>query len=78
MDPPEKSEAVRVQLAEIMTIILGNTLFDCLRPYIDNLVNICKALCMDPYGEVIIEGTRAIAELSRAGGDQLIQTARAA
>ena len=72
MDPPEKSEAVRVQIAEIMTIILGNTLFDCLRPYIDNLVNICKALCMDPYGEVIIEGTRAIAELSRAGGDQLI------
>ena len=71
-DPPEKSEAVRVQLAEIMTIILANTLFDCLRPYIDNLVNICKALCMDPYGEVIIEGTRAIAELSRAGGDQLI------
>ena len=27
---------------------------------------------MDPYGEVIIEGTRAIAALSRAGGDQLI------
>ena len=72
MDPPEKSEAVRVQLAEIMTIILDNTLFDCLRPYVDNLVNICKALCMDPYGEVIIEGTRAIAALSRAGGDQLI------
>ena len=72
MDPPEKSEVVRMQLAEIMTIILSKTLFDCIRPYVDNLVNICKALCMDPYGEVIIEGTRAIAELSRAGGDQLI------
>jgi hypothetical protein len=27
---------------------------------------------MDPYGEVIIEGTRAISELSISGGDQLI------
>jgi hypothetical protein len=27
---------------------------------------------MDPYGDVIIEGTRAIAEFGRAGGDQLI------
>ena len=27
---------------------------------------------MDPYGEVIIEGTRAISEFSKAGGDQLI------
>jgi hypothetical protein len=55
-DPPEKSEAVRVQLAEIMIIIIENTLFDCMRPYITNVVNICKALSMDPYGEVIIKG----------------------
>jgi hypothetical protein len=27
---------------------------------------------MDPFGDVIIEGTRAIAEFSKAGGDQLI------
>lgn len=43
-----------------------------MRPYVDVFVNVCKALCMDPCGEVIIEGTRAIAEFSRAGGDQLI------
>jgi hypothetical protein len=43
-----------------------------MRPYVDNFVNICRALCMDPYGEVIIEGTKAIAEWCRAGGDQLI------
>lgn len=67
VDPVEKSETVRVQLAEIMTIIVSNTLFDLLRPYVDNVVNICKALCMDPYGEVIIEGTKAIAEFCRAG-----------
>ena len=72
IDPPEDSEAVRVQIAEITTVIMRKTFFDCMRSYIDNLVNICKALCMDPYGEVIIEGTRAIAALSRAGGDQLI------
>lgn len=50
----EKSEAVRVLLAEILTIIIKNTLFDCLRPYVDQFVNVCKVLCMDPYGEVII------------------------
>lgn len=72
IDPPEKSEAVRVNIAEIMTIIVSSTLFDLMRPYVDNIVNICKALCMDPYGEVIIEGTRCIAEFCRAGGDQLI------
>ena len=65
----EKSEAVRVIIAEIMTIIVSTTLFDCMRPYVDNIVNICKALCMDPYGEVIIEGTKAISEFSKAGGD---------
>ena len=69
IDPPEKSEAVRVIIAEIMTIIVSTTLFDCMRPYVDNIVNICKALCMDPYGDVIIEGTKAISEFSKAGGD---------
>lgn len=71
-DPPEKSEAVRVQLGEIMIIIIENTLFDCMRPYITNIVNICKALCMDPYGDVIIKGCQAISELGLAGEDQLI------
>ena len=69
IDPPEDSEAVRVVLAEVATLIVSKTLFDCVRPYIDNLVNICKALCMDPYGEVIIEGTRAISQFGRSGGD---------
>ena len=68
-DPPEKSESVRVLIAEIITITVSSTLFDCMRPYVDNFVNICKCLCMDPYGEVIIEGTRAIAEFCKAGDD---------
>jgi hypothetical protein len=61
-----------VHIAEIVTIIVSTTIFDCMRPYVDSIVNICKALCMDPYGDVIIEGTRAISEFSKAGGDQLI------
>lgn len=77
VDPPEKSEQVRVVLAEIMTIIIENTLFDCFRPYITDIVNICKTLCMDPYGEVIIQATVAMAELGKAGGDQLIHFAHA-
>lgn len=65
----EKSEQVRLNIAETVTILVSSTLFDCMRPYVDSFVNICKALCMDPYGDVIIEGTRAIAEFSKAGGD---------
>lgn len=47
--------------------MISSTIFDCVRPYVDSLVNICKALCMDPFGDVIIEGTRAIAALCRSG-----------
>ena len=67
INPPEKSEAVRLLLAEIITIIIKQTLFDCMRPYLTNIVNLCKAVCMDPYGEVIIQGTKAIAELGASG-----------
>ena len=69
INPPEKSEQVRITLAEIITIIIENTLFDCMRPYITNMVNLCKALCMDPYGEVVIKGCRAMSILGQTGGD---------
>lgn len=52
----EPSEEVRLVLAEIVTVIVSSTVFDCLRAYIDQIVNILRALCMDPYGGVIIEG----------------------
>ena len=56
IDPPEKSEEVRLVLCEIVTIIVSSTVFDCMRPYTTEIVNILRALCMDPSGEVIIEG----------------------
>lgn len=56
IDPPETSEAVRLTIAEIVTIIVSSTVFDLLRPYTQDIVNILRALCMDPAGQVIIEG----------------------
>ena len=53
IDPPERSEEVRVILAEIVTIIVSSTVFDCLRAYVDQFVGIIRALCMDPFGAVI-------------------------
>ena len=50
IDPPEDSEEVRVLIAEIMTIVVSSTVFDCLRPYVDTIVNILRARCMDPAG----------------------------
>ena len=35
IDPPESSEAVRVTIAEIVTIMVSSTVFECLRPYVD-------------------------------------------
>lgn len=64
IDPPEPSEEVRELLAQIVTIIVSSTVFDCLRAYIDNLVNIIKALCMDPCGEVIAEGCQGMVEFA--------------
>ena len=67
IDPPEDSEVVRVLIAEIMSIIVSSTIFDCLRPYVDNITNILRALCMDPAGLVIIEGCAAMKEWAIIG-----------
>ena len=72
VDPPEDSEEVRILIAEIMTIIVSSTVFDCLRPYVDTIVNILRALCMDPAGPVIIEGCAAMREFAVLGNDQLL------
>ena len=72
IDQPEVSEEVRVVLAEIVTVMVSGTVFDCLRAYIDQICNIIKALCMDPYGGVIIEGCQAMCEWTQNGGDQLL------
>ena len=72
IDPPETSEEVRLVLCEITTLIVSSTVFDCLRPYVTEVVNILRALCMDPSGEVIIEGCQAIREFAASGGDQLL------
>ena len=65
----EPSEEVRELLAEIVTIIVSTTVFDCLRAYIDPIVNIIRAICMDPCGDVIMEGCRAMSEFAQNGQD---------
>lgn len=71
----ETSEEVRLVLAEIVTVIVSQTVFDCLRAYIDTFVNLIRALCMDPYGAVIVEGCNAMIEFCSNGGDQLLHFA---
>jgi hypothetical protein len=56
----EPSEEIRMLLAEIYTLIVNSTDWICLRPYIDQLVAIARAVCMDPSGIVIQEGTLGI------------------
>jgi hypothetical protein len=51
-------------LAEIVTVMVSQTVFDCLRAYIDPIVNIIRALCMDTFGDVIIEGCNAMSEFA--------------
>ena len=68
----EPSEEVRLVLAEIVTLMVSETVFDCLRAYIDALVAIVRVLCMDPYYEVILEGCEAISQLAENGRDQLL------
>jgi hypothetical protein len=56
-------------IAEIMTIVVSSTVFDCLRPYVDTIVNLLRSLCMDPAGQVIIEGCAAMREFAVIGND---------
>ena len=72
IDPPENSEAVRLIIAEIVTIMVSSTVFDCMRPYTQDIVNILRALCMDPAGQVIIEGCQGMKEFAVSGNEQLI------
>ena len=72
VDPPESSEAVRLLLAQIVSIMVSSTVFDCMRPYTQELVSILRALCMDPAGQVIIEGCQGMKEFAKAGEEQLI------
>jgi hypothetical protein len=69
---PEDSEEIRIIIAEMMTLVVSSTDWVCLRPYCDSLVAIFRALCMDPAGGVIIEGTLGMAALARAAQEQLI------
>jgi len=69
---PENSEETRVIIAEIMTLVVSSTDWVCLRPYIDQFVAIFRALCMDPAGVVIVEGTLGMAAFARAGQNQLL------
>ena len=59
ISPPEQSEEIRLQIAEVVTLIIKSTMTDCFRAYLDDLVNILWALIMDPYGEVIREACEA-------------------
>ena len=72
IDPPENSETVRLVIAEIVTIMVSSTVFDCMRPYTQEIVNILRALCMDPAGQVIIEGCQGMKEFAISGNEQLI------
>lgn len=63
---------MRLLIAEIVTIMVSSTVFDCMRPYTQELVNVLRALCMDPAGDVVIEGCSAMREFAISGADQLI------
>jgi hypothetical protein len=72
VDLKENSEEIRMLIAEIVTLIVSTTVWECLRPYIDSFVAVCRALCMDPSGVVIQEGCQAMQEFAISGQDQLL------
>ena len=72
IDPPETSEAVRLLISEIMTIMVSSTVYDILRPYTQDIINIARALSMDPAGQVIIEGCSLMKEFAMSGQENLI------
>jgi len=68
----EPSEEVRLQIAELMSIIVSSTIPECFRAYLDDVSNILRALCMDPAGEVIYEGCHALQQFCENCNDLLL------
>ncbi len=52
--------------------MVSSTVFDCIRPYTQEIINILRALCMDPAGQVIIEGCQGMKEFAISGNEMLI------
>ena len=52
--------------------MVSSTVYDCMRPYTQEIVNILRALCMDPAGQVIIEGCNGMKEFAISGNENLI------
>ncbi len=58
-------------MAELVTIMVTSTIAECFRAYLDDLVNILRALAMDQYGEVVREGCEGLYQLALSGGELL-------
>lgn len=74
---PEKCEEIRLRIAELMRILISTTEETSLRGYVDDIVNIVRALAMDPYGPVIMEACGAISELSKNAKETIFHYAEA-
>ena len=46
----EKSEEIRLQLAQLMTVVVAGSLPESLAPFLDDLAGTLRALAMDPFG----------------------------
>eukprot|EP00826_Nyctotherus_ovalis_P023202 TRINITY_DN1784_c0_g8_i2.p1 TRINITY_DN1784_c0_g8~~TRINITY_DN1784_c0_g8_i2.p1 ORF type:complete len:875 (+),score=299.36 TRINITY_DN1784_c0_g8_i2:535-3159(+) len=62
--PPEDCEEIRVRVAELMRVLVSTTEEVALRSFVDETVNILRALAMDPHGPVVQEACAAIGELA--------------
>jgi len=51
--PPEPSEELWLLIAELITVMIKQTIPECFWNYLDELVNCLRALALDPYGEVV-------------------------
>jgi hypothetical protein len=48
----EPSEELRVRLVDLLSVVISCNEGDALHDYIEDIVNILRAFCMDPFGEV--------------------------
>ena len=72
-NPIEKSEEIRLRIAEVVNDVISVTKIDHLLPHLDEVISVIRAICMDPEsGDVRIAGCKTISLLVEIGKEYLL------
>lgn len=61
----EPAEELRLQLVDLLSVVVACNEGDALHEFLEDIVNILQAFCMDPFGEVQRCACRCLSDFCR-------------